>query len=193
MKKWFCNHEGCSTKLAASNFYGVCPAHNGKTCVFEGCDASLRRDNSSGYCQSHWPFSEQGKESARIKTLRWTANNPNRDRTSSRLSASRWQRNNPDKVKIREHRRRARKLNAFVENVDPSCVWNRDAGLCFLCGFPADKDSWHLAHIVPLVRGGEHSYSNTAVSHPRCNLKQGSKLMEELNLDDWFEELEEVG
>lgn len=72
-----------------------------------------------------------------------------------------------------EAARRARKRNQFVEPVDPQIVWERDEGVCGLCGKPADYADWHMDHVVPLARGGEHSYANTQVSHPACNLEKG--------------------
>lgn len=74
--------------------------------------------------------------------------------------------------------RRARKLNQFVEHVDPATLWARDQGICHICQEPADPLDWHLEHKVPLSKGGEHSYRNTAVSHPACNLSKGARLPE---------------
>jgi hypothetical protein len=74
-----------------------------------------------------------------------------------------------------EAARRAQKLGQFVEYVDPAVVWARDSGICHICQTDADPDDWHLEHVVALVNGGEHSYANTAVSHPFCNLSKGAK------------------
>lgn len=79
----------------------------------------------------------------------------------------------PDLVRAlgrdRAARRRARERKAFVEYVDPNLVWQRDSGVCQICGHAADQDDWHLDHIIPISRGGDHSYSNTQVTHPFCN------------------------
>jgi len=32
-----------------------------------------------------------------------------------------------------------------------------------------------MEHINPITYGGEHPYANTAVSHPDCNLRKGTK------------------
>lgn len=73
--------------------------------------------------------------------------------------------------------RRARKLAATVERVERDVVWSRDGGICYLCEEPADPDDWHLEHVVPLIAGGEHSYANTAVSHPECNRAKGARVL----------------
>lgn len=71
--------------------------------------------------------------------------------------------------------RRARKRSVFVERVFRSVVWQRDEGVCGICGLAADPVDWHLDHVIALARGGEHSYANTQVSHPFCNLSKGAQ------------------
>lgn len=56
-----------------------------------------------------------------------------------------------------------------------------------ICRVPADPCDWHLDHVVPLAGGGEHSYANTAVSHPICNRKKGSKVSDQrLGWHDYY-------
>lgn len=74
-----------------------------------------------------------------------------------------------------ESARRARKRGNFVENVDLATLWERDRGVCHICHLPAERWNWHMDHIIPISRGGEHSYANTAVAHPGCNLKKGDR------------------
>lgn len=76
-------------------------------------------------------------------------------------------------------KRRARLKGASVENVDPSVVLKRDAGVCGICHEPLIGE-WHLDHVVPLARGGEHSYKNTQAAHPLCNMSKGARLPEEV-------------
>lgn len=71
------------------------------------------------------------------------------------------------------NRRRARQRGAYRENVERQKVWERDEGVCGICGEGADMDDWHLDHIIPLGPG-EHSYENVRVAHPRCNIAKGA-------------------
>ncbi len=75
----------------------------------------------------------------------------------------------------------ARKKGATVENVDPAVVLKRDGGICGICREPITGE-WHLDHVVPLARGGEHSYKNTQAAHPFCNLSKGARLPEGVSL-----------
>lgn len=78
--------------------------------------------------------------------------------------------------------KRARKLGAFVEAVDPNVVFERDRWRCHLCHqrvssrakWP-DPRSASLDHVVPLSRGGEHSYANVATAHLGCNVSKGNR------------------
>jgi 5-methylcytosine-specific restriction endonuclease McrA len=74
-------------------------------------------------------------------------------------------------------RRRSRKLNQFVEDVDPQVVWDRDQGICGICKDPADHDRFDIDHIVPISKGGEHSYVNAQLAHPSCNYRKSDKVM----------------
>lgn len=74
--------------------------------------------------------------------------------------------------------RRARLRNAFVENVDAQVVYERDEGICGLCDIAVDPTDYHVDHIIPLAKGGEHSYKNVQLAHPSCNLTKGDKLPE---------------
>ena len=80
---------------------------------------------------------------------------------------------------------RARLRGVTVERVDPIRVFERDGWRCHLCHKITDKKlrglnkpaSPELDHIVPLSKGGEHSYANTACSCRKCNIKKGATVI----------------
>lgn len=78
--------------------------------------------------------------------------------------------------------RRSRLKKAFVENVDPMEVFERNNWICQLCNHPVSKirdkrfiDIASLDHIIPLSKGGEHSYANTQLAHLSCNIRKGNR------------------
>lgn len=90
--------------------------------------------------------------------------------------ASRWRAANRDRARMISHNRRARERDAWVEDVDPGVVFERDGWMCHLCGerIPQGLTYPHplyptIDHLVPLAIGGEHSYANVAAAHNRCN------------------------
>lgn len=79
----------------------------------------------------------------------------------------------------RAHRlkRKAKQRAVTVETVDPIKVFDRDGWRCQLCGVKTPKakrgtyqpTAPELDHIVPIGKGGEHSYRNTQCACRQCN------------------------
>lgn len=81
--------------------------------------------------------------------------------------------------------RKIRQRAARVETVLPLKVFERDGWRCHLCGgltIKAKRGSYHnkapeLDHIVPLSKGGDHSYRNTACAHRVCNIAKSDRVV----------------
>lgn len=79
--------------------------------------------------------------------------------------------------------KRARKRNATVERVSPFRVFERDGWRCQLCGcktLRSKRGTIHprapeLDHIMPLSKGGEHSYANTHCACKTCNASKNNR------------------
>lgn len=131
----------------------------------------------------------QNAERERAQSLEWYR--ANRERAAANRRAwdernpdynRRWVENNRDRHNAKKHRRRARERAAFVEEVNPRAVYNRDGGVCWLCRrqvprIVGDPLSPSLDHVIPLVRGGEHSYANVRLAHSICNARKGAKVV----------------
>jgi hypothetical protein len=84
---------------------------------------------------------------------------------------------------------RARRYGVLTEPVRREEVYARDAWTCGLCGTPIDPalawphpKSATMDHVVPLSRGGAHTYLNVQAAHLMCNSAKGSALPGELRL-----------
>lgn len=104
----------------------------------------------------------KNSETVREHVRRWKATNPERVRELGRQN---------------RHVRRARKRGALAERVDRWAAFERYGGRCHICGQPVEREDWHLDHIKPLARGGEHTLRNVAPAHPRCNLSKWAKIV----------------
>ncbi len=97
---------------------------------------------------------------------------------------------NPEKVKEAGHRtqsmRRARILGApEIERIERKIVFARDNYICQICKEPTqpngeDGDRPSVDHIIPLSRGGSHTYANVQTAHLSCNRYKHNKLESEL-------------
>jgi len=100
-------------------------------------------------------------------------------------SVNRWAKNNPNSARQRQQARRSRKRKAFVEEVQPERLLELYGNHCFLgCGRVVTTlpETWHIEHVIPLSRGGEHSLKNCRVACADCNLSKHSKTYYEVVL-----------
>ncbi len=80
-------------------------------------------------------------------------------------------------------RHKARKRTTSVERIDPRRVFERDGWTCQLCHLPIVQSLRHphllsatVDHIVPLVKGGTHTWGNVQAAHFSCNSKKGARI-----------------
>lgn len=98
----------------------------------------------------------------------------------------------PDRIRDHNANRRAWRKDQFVEDVSRVIVFERDGGICHICLDLVDPNDWHLDHVIPLSKGGLHSYGNTAVSHPFCNESKNDKTGFILEVNLKFPDLGEI-
>lgn len=48
-------------------------------------------------------------------------------------------------------------------------IWERDGGICALCGQPVELDAMDLDHIVQQSEGGSDEFENLRPTHSPCN------------------------
>lgn len=89
-----------------------------------------------------------------------------------------WVQENPGRMRKYGAERRRRITEATVELVDRFVVYEREGGKCHICKRLVRRDGFHLEHLVPLSKGGDHSYANVAIAHPSCNRKKWNHVME---------------
>jgi len=94
------------------------------------------------------------------------------------------------RIEGRTHKERARRYGVSYETVDPIKVFMRDGYRCQLCNIKLNKknrgtnrdDAPELDHIIPLSKGGEHSYRNTQCSCRKCNMDKGNQERGQLRM-----------
>ena len=87
------------------------------------------------------------------------------------------------------HRHRAKKYGvAYESGITLKKVFKRDNGICQICGKPCDWSDrgWNkycgplypsIDHVIALVNGGGHIWSNVQLAHMMCNSEKGDKLL----------------
>lgn len=92
----------------------------------------------------------------------------------------------------KEVRRRKKIKDAMVNNdITVMGLFKRDAGVCYLCGGRCNTEDyvmrgeafiagdWYpsIDHVVPLAKGGEHSWDNVKLAHRRCNSLKSDRFV----------------
>lgn len=112
-------------------------------------------------------------EANRKRAREWARANPERSRAKASAHYYANRERHLEQAVDANAKRRARIQGAYVETVRREEVYVRSAGRCGICGEPVEYVAFEVDHIVPLARGGAHSYVNTQASHPRCNRSKG--------------------
>jgi 5-methylcytosine-specific restriction endonuclease McrA len=68
-----------------------------------------------------------------------------------------------------------------VEVVELSVLAYLYDGRCSLCWEPVHPDDASMDHLIPLAKGGDHTYNNVQFAHPTCNAQKS-----DMHPDEWF-------
>lgn len=155
----------CKEKKVIDDFYRSRNRPDGHASVCKGCSKELRAAWIAAHPEKVAEYSRQKYQlhgvTHRAATQRWRKEHPERWKEIRRTAQS---------------ARRARKLNQFIENVDPAIVYEMHGGRCGICGEFIAED-FHVDHVIPLARGGMHGYINVQPAHPACNLRKSAKII----------------
>lgn len=122
---------------------------------------------------------ERNKAKRHQQSKNWNYLNPEK----RRMIRKSWQQRNKSKIADYQIIRCARMHNApIVEKIDRQIIIERDNSTCYLwCKRKLPPHMITLDHVVPLSRGGTHTYDNLRVACQSCNSRKNAKLLEELD------------
>lgn len=127
----------------------------------------------------------KNKERILKKHQEWKENNKEKNAQIVRD----WKKNNPDKIRLYNHKRKARLLNNTHEHYTEQQILQLYGTDCYLCGNPIDMSAprkcglpgWqnglHIEHVIDLALGGLDTLENVRPSHAVCNLKKNPRGM----------------
>lgn len=99
-----------------------------------------------------------------------------------------WSKNNRDRDLAKCSLRYARKKTSTVENVSRDSLVSKYGSTCYICGvetitdvkYKSEPNYRQVEHVIPLSRGGEHSYRNCRIVCLKCNTSKSNKTLYEL-------------
>jgi 5-methylcytosine-specific restriction endonuclease McrA len=77
------------------------------------------------------------------------------------------------KIVAKKIRRKRAMKGTQVEPINLELVAQRDGWRCAICGGKVTRENWSQDHIVPLSKGGSHTYDNITLAHRLCNTRRG--------------------
>ena len=136
-------------------------------------------------------YYEENKEKESARKQKWFAENKEymelyREFHAERYAAQKkkWNEDNYELVKDSQHRRRAAKKNVKYERIDLKGVFAECGMTCGICKERVDFRLKHpdpkspsIDHIIPLSKGGTHTYENVQLTHLVCNLRKSDKII----------------
>lgn len=164
-----------------------------KKCYYrQSSEWSKKNSEKVKQYRDKYSSSDKGKRQNREYYKEWITPEKRREynakhRAKNSKYSVEWYRNHEDREHINEIRknsnakRRALKKGSFVENVYSLAILELDDGICQLCFEPVNEmneQDYTIDHIIPISRGGEHSYHNCQLAHRTCNSRKHNKLIE---------------
>lgn len=147
-------------------------ANHEKVLVYKKTDREKRPES---YAEWKRQWAERNRETITEKKRADYAEN--KEEINQRLLNFR--RANPEQYKlnnvVKTRRRRARIAELPHEPVDRDAIYERDGGNCQICGQPVEREKMSLDHVVPVLYGGPHVFSNLQLAHLDCNKARGAK------------------
>jgi 5-methylcytosine-specific restriction endonuclease McrA len=134
-------------------------------------NARQRAQHPERYRAAIAAWTKAHPEQVRAKSKAWSDANPEK----RRASVAKYAKANPEKDRARVKRHHARKMQAPVNDFTAEqwqAMKEHYQHCCVYCG----KKQQRLTqdHIVPLSKGGSHTYSNIVPACRSCNSKKGT-------------------
>jgi 5-methylcytosine-specific restriction endonuclease McrA len=116
--------------------------------------------------------SYQTNRPARLQSMRQRRiDNPEKVKEERRQDRIR----HPERIRIAVRKRLATIKHApITEDIDILIVAERDHWKCHICLKIVTKKNWSIDHLIPLSKGGNHTYENVALAHRSCNSRRGA-------------------
>ena len=111
-------------------------------------------------------------EQARARVKDWQRNNPEKKRAQGKLYALR----HPDKINARSKRYQARKRHVALSDLTAEqwdMIKDHYGHRCVYCGRKMQRLTQD--HIIPLIKGGNHTLTNIVPACRSCNSKKGAR------------------
>lgn len=165
----------CGETKTLSEFYERSPGRPDAECKeCRRARARAYREQNLEVCRAReLEYARANAEKKRENARRWYHSSPENRAKAILREKAKYERD-PEYKRDRAHQTRARGAGAsIVEFVRRREVYERDQGVCHVCEKHVAWDDYDMDHVVPLGKGGDHTYANVKVAHAACNRARG--------------------
>lgn len=163
-------HSHCKTCLKAAKRIWQ-RAHPDKVRAYQ---KRWKTENADRIKKHNRDFYQNHIQEARHRRRAYTEEHAEEARERSR----RWAKSHRAQRIEYQRVRYARKKNApRIERINRKIVYQRDKGICSLCQTKVIWEDASLDHIIPLSKGGSHTYDNIALTHLLCNIRKRDRAI----------------
>lgn len=135
-------------------------------------------------------YAANNREQERSRAADWRKNNPEKARSLSRAIylknrpavleyVRKYRAENPERAshwaKNRQARKRAGGGSLSKAHVDFLLTWQ--SGKCLTCNVDFASTGYHVDHVIPLAKGGEHCDGNVQLLCPTCNKRKATRSL----------------
>lgn len=163
----------CMQFLAASAFYVDKAKTTGLSSDCKECKKSRAKQWRLENKERHRAYSRQwlkdNPEKAYQTSKRWRLANPE----IVNKSRKKWNEANRELVRLKTLQRRARQKAVKHYKVTPKDIQRILSHPCLYCG----KKATQVDHVMPLIKGGNHSIGNLAPACASCNASKSGKFL----------------
>jgi len=108
----------------------------------------------------HKAYYQANKEMYSARTKRWRHENPERNRELANMRFHRQRTNGP-----------------IDKDISLSRIRERCFDVCGICGIGEMLgDKWSIDHIIPVSKGGPHTWNNVQLAHLSCNVRKNATM-----------------
>lgn len=82
--------------------------------------------------------------------------------------------------------KRAKSNGKYDSSITLEKLFKRDKGECYICGKKLNPDTYYndplaptIEHVIPIIKGGTHTWDNVRLACRACNNAKGTKLSQE--------------
>ena len=114
----------------------------------------------------------------------------------ARASSCRYREVHPEVYRRAGRKRRAILAGVAHESYTDAEVYQRDKGICQICGESIGLEPWVLDHFYPInpadptIPRGPDIWDNVRLAHKRCNSKKGNKLPTHEEAQAWLTKIQ---